>query len=163
MPTLGRRALATPATQALAAARITFRQVSYVHDTTTDDYGQEAVRRLGLDPTRVFKTLVTEADGIPTIAVVPVADRVDLKALASAIGAKRAGLVEPQTAQRLTGYVVGGISPLGQRRQLRTVIDASATGHDTVFVSAGRRGLEVELAPEDLRHATAAIFAPIAR
>lgn len=163
MPSTGRRGLATPATQALAAARVTFRQVSYVHDASTDSYGEEAARELGLEPRRVFKTLVTQADGIPAIAVVPVADRVDLKALASALGAKKASLVEPATAQRLTGYVVGGISPLGQRTQLRTVIDASATTHDTVFVSAGRRGLEVELTPDDLRQATAAIFAPIAR
>jgi Cys-tRNA(Pro)/Cys-tRNA(Cys) deacylase len=111
----------------------------------------------------VYKTLLAVVDGRLTVAVVPVADRLDLKALATAVDGKRAELAEPAVAERATGYVVGGISPLGQRRRLPTVVDASASGHERVLVSAGRRGLDVELAPADLVRLTGAVLAPIAR
>ncbi|MGW1142980.1 aminoacyl-tRNA deacylase, partial [Streptomyces zhihengii] len=118
---------------------------------------------LGVPPARVFKTLVADVDGALTVAVVPVAGQLDLKALASAVGGKRAVMADPAAAERTTGYVRGGISPLGQRKRLPTVLDASAWEHETICVSAGRRGLEVELAAEALRTLTSAVRAPIAR
>jgi Cys-tRNA(Pro)/Cys-tRNA(Cys) deacylase len=126
-------------------------------------YGAEAAEALGLDPARIFKTLVAEADGRLVAAVVPVAGELDLRALAAAIGARRAVLAEPAAAERATGYVVGGISPLGGRRALPTVVDATALEHATVFVSAGRRGLQLELAPGDLVALAGAQVAAIAR
>ncbi len=116
----------------------------------TGAYGTEAAEALGLDPARVFKSLVAEVDGTPVIAVVPVSGSLDLKALAAAAGAKRATLADPAVAARTTGYVVGGISPLGQRTRLRTFVDASAEEFTTIFVSAGKRGLQVELTAADL-------------
>jgi Cys-tRNA(Pro)/Cys-tRNA(Cys) deacylase len=118
---------------------------------------------MGVPPERVFKTLVAEVDGRLTVAVVPVSGSLDLKALAAAAGGKRAVMADPAAAERSSGYVLGGISPLGQRRPLRTVVDASALAYPTVFCSAGRRGLEVELAPADLVALTSAITAPISR
>jgi Cys-tRNA(Pro)/Cys-tRNA(Cys) deacylase len=153
----------TPATKAATRAEIAFSVHEYAHDPGTVAYGAEAVERLGLDPRRVFKTIVLEASGRFAVAVVPVAADVDLKAFAAALGAKHATLAEPADAQRLTGYVVGGISPVGQKRALPTVIDESATTFATIFVSAGRRGLELELAPEALRAVTGGAFAAIAR
>jgi Cys-tRNA(Pro)/Cys-tRNA(Cys) deacylase len=126
-------------------------------------FGMEAARALGLDPAQVFKTLVADVDGRPTVAVVPVDRSVDLKALAGAMGGKRAAMAEPAAAERVTGYVVGGISPLGQRRRLPTVVDASAMAWPTILVSAGRRGLDVELAPGDLVALTGAVTAAVAR
>lgn len=126
-------------------------------------YGAEAAHALGVDPARVYKTLLAGVDGAPTVAVLPVGARLDLKALAAAVGGKRAEMADPSAAERLTGYVVGGISPLGQRRRLPTVVDASATSHPTVLVSAGRRGLDVELAPADLVRLTGALVADVAR
>ena len=125
-------------------------------------YGTEAAEALGLDPRRVFKTLVAEVDGAPVLAMVPVAGTLDLKALATARGGKKAVMADPADAERLTGYVTGGISPLGQRRQLRTLVDQTALRHDTVYVSAGRRGLQVELAPGDLVAAASATTAAVA-
>lgn len=126
-------------------------------------YGVEAAAALALDPGRVFKTLVAEADGALVAAVVPVAGELDLRALAATVGARRAALADPAAAERATGYVVGGISPLGGRRTLPTVVDDSALGHATVFVSAGRRGLQLELAPGDLVALVGARVAAIAR
>ena len=123
----------------------------------------EAAQSLGLDPAQVFKTLLADVDGTLTVAVVPVDRSLDLKGLAAAVGGKRAVMAEPATAERATGYVVGGISPLGQRRRLPTVVDVSALEWDTVLVSAGRRGLDVELAPADLVRMTAAVTAPVSR
>jgi Cys-tRNA(Pro)/Cys-tRNA(Cys) deacylase len=123
----------------------------------------EAAQALGLDPAQVFKTLLADVDGTLTVAVVPVDRSLDLKGLAAAVGGKRAVMAEPATAERATGYVVGGISPLGQRRRLPTVVDVSALEWDTVLVSAGRRGLDVELAPADLVRMTAAVTAPVSR
>ncbi|MFC8292729.1 Cys-tRNA(Pro) deacylase [Streptomyces sp. NPDC057242] len=153
----------TPATAALTAAGTPFTVHAYEHDPASPSYGEEAAEALGVSPDRVFKTLVADVDGELTVAVVPVAGRLDLKALASAVGGKRAVMADPVAAERTTGYVRGGISPLGQRRRLRTVLDASASEHATVCVSAGRRGLEVELSPADLAALTSAVVAPIGR
>lgn len=153
----------TPATVALTAAGVPFTVHAYPHDPASPSYGEEAARALGVAPERVFKTLVAEVDGSLTVGVVPVTGSLDLKALASAVGGKRATMADPAAAERTTGYVRGGISPLGQRRALPTVVDASAHALETVYVSAGRRGLEVELAPADLVGLTRATVAPIAR
>ncbi|MFJ4698593.1 Cys-tRNA(Pro) deacylase [Streptomyces sp. NPDC088768] len=153
----------TPATVALAQAGTSYTLHAYAHDPAHPSYGEEAAEALGVTPDRVFKTLVAEVDGSLTVAVVPVAGTLDLKALAAAAGGKRAVMADPAAAERMTGYVRGGISPLGQRRPLPTVIDDSAAAHATICVSAGRRGLEVELAPEDLATLTKAVLAPIGR
>ncbi|MFF1509920.1 Cys-tRNA(Pro) deacylase [Streptomyces sp. NPDC058326] len=153
----------TPATVALTAAGTDFTLHAYEHDPASPSYGEEAAEALGVSPDRVFKTLVADVDGELTVAVVPVAGQLDLKALASAVGGKRAAMADPAAAERTTGYVRGGISPLGQRKRLRTVIDASASEHVSICVSAGRRGLEVELSPADLAALTSAVVAPIGR
>jgi Cys-tRNA(Pro)/Cys-tRNA(Cys) deacylase len=126
-------------------------------------YGLDAAAALGLDPARVFKTLIAAVDGVLVAAVVPVSGELDLKALAAAMGGRRADLAAPADAERATGYVVGGISPLGMRRRLAAVLDRSADAFPTIHVSGGRRGLQVELAPTDLRRLSGAISAPIAR
>jgi Cys-tRNA(Pro)/Cys-tRNA(Cys) deacylase len=153
----------TPATVALTSAGVTFTIHSYDHDPAHPSYGEEAAEAMGVSPDRVFKTLVADVDGALTVAVVPVAGSLDLKALATAVGGKRAAMADPSLAERTTGYVRGGISPLGQRRRLPTVLDASAATHPTICVSAGRRGLEVELSPDDLTSLTGAVVAPIGR
>lgn len=153
----------TPATVALTAAGTAFTVHAYAHDPASPSYGEEAAEALGVSPDRVFKTLVADVDGHLTVAVVPVAGSLDLKALASAVGGKRATMADPAAAERTTGYVRGGISPLGQRKRLPTVLDASARSHETICVSAGRRGLEVELSPKDLAALTDAVVAPIGR
>ncbi|MEV5980178.1 Cys-tRNA(Pro) deacylase [Streptomyces sp. NPDC052114] len=153
----------TPATVALTAAGTAFTVHSYEHDPSHPSYGEEAAEAMGVSPDRVFKTLVAEVDGELTVAVVPVAGSLDLKALAAAVSGKRAVMADPAAAERTTGYVRGGISPLGQRKRLRTVLDDSASAHATICVSAGRRGLEVELAPDDLAALTGAVLAPIGR
>ncbi|AWE49787.1 Cys-tRNA(Pro) deacylase [Streptomyces nigra] len=153
----------TPATVALTAAGVAYTVHSYDHDPAHPSYGEEAAQAMGVSPDRVFKTLVADVDGALTVAVVPVAGQLDLKALAAAVGGKRAAMADPALAERTTGYVRGGISPLGQRKRLRTVLDASASDHDTICVSAGRRGLEVELAPADLAALTGAVLAPVGR
>lgn len=153
----------TPATAVLVEHRIEHSVHPYEHDATRDSYGAEAVDALGLDPARVFKTLVTDVDGRLTVALVAVTARLDTKALAAAAAAKKARMADPERIQRVTGYVLGGVSPLGQRSTLSTFIDSSVTGHDTVYCSAGRRGLQIELAPDDLIRLTAATLAPIAR
>jgi Cys-tRNA(Pro)/Cys-tRNA(Cys) deacylase len=153
----------TPATVALTAAGVDFTVHAYDHDPSHPSYGEEAAEAMGVSPERVFKTLVADVDGALTVAVVPVAGQLDLKALASAVGGKKAAMADPALAERTTGYVRGGISPLGQRKRLPTVLDASAGGHATICVSAGRRGLEVELSPADLSALTGATLAPIGR
>ena len=151
----------TPATALLTRERVEHRLHGYTHGTGAP-YGPEAAEALELDPARVFKTLVAEVDGTLTIGIVPVSAILDLKGLAAAVGGKRARMAEIATAERATGYVAGGISPLGGRKRLPTVLDASARELPTMFCSAGRRGLEVELAPADLARLTGARFAPIA-
>jgi Cys-tRNA(Pro)/Cys-tRNA(Cys) deacylase len=153
----------TPAVTVLEQKGLAYVLHPYVHDDSATSYGDEAARALGVDPMRIFKTLVVDGDHGLAVAVVPVARQVDLKAAAHALGAKRLTLADQQHAQRSTGYVTGGISPIGQRKALPTVVDESALGWDTLFVSAGRRGLQVELAPRDLVEVTAARTAAIAR
>jgi Cys-tRNA(Pro)/Cys-tRNA(Cys) deacylase len=155
-------ATGTPATALLTKAKIAFTLHPYDHDPRAEAYGDEAAAALGIEPTRIFKTLIALVDGKLVCAVVPVAQRLDVKALAAAVGGKRGGLAEPAAAARATGYVVGGISPIAQKSRLPVVVDGSAERFDTVFVSAGRRGLQVELAPADLARAANARFAPIA-
>ena len=149
--------------RALEQAGVVHTVHPYDHDPRAASYGLEAAEVLGVDPARVLKTLLADVDGRLVVAVVPVSGRLDLKALARASGARRAEMAGPATAERATGYVVGGISPLGQRRTHDTVVDSSALDHDTVLVSAGRRGLDVELAPADLVALTSATTAPIAQ
>jgi Cys-tRNA(Pro)/Cys-tRNA(Cys) deacylase len=155
-------ATGTPATALLTKQKIPFTLHPYDHDPRAEAYGDEAATALGIEPTRIFKTLIALIDGSMVCAVVPVAARLDVKALAAAVGGKRGGMAEPAAAARATGYVVGGISPLGQRTRLQVVVDASAEGFETVYVSAGKRGLQVELSPADLARAANARFAPIA-
>jgi Cys-tRNA(Pro)/Cys-tRNA(Cys) deacylase len=153
----------TPATVALSKAKVEFTSHAYDHDPAAKSYGLEAAEALGLAPEQVFKTLLVEVDGKLTVGVVPVGKQLDLKAIAAAAGGKKAVMADPTAAERTTGYVVGGISPIGQKRALPTVIDATATDHDTVYVSGGRRGLDIGLAPKDLITITNARTAPIAR
>jgi Cys-tRNA(Pro)/Cys-tRNA(Cys) deacylase len=153
----------TPAVAALTAAGIAFTARAFDADPAAQSYGLEAARALGADPARVLKTILVETAAGPAVGVVPVDRRLDLKAIAAALGTKRAEVAEPRAAERPTGYVVGGISPVGQRRALPTVIDESAFAHPTVLVSGGRRGLDLELAPADLLRATSGTRAPIAR
>lgn len=141
---------ATPATALLAKHAITHRVHSYEHDPRAESFGEQAAEALGLPAERVFKTLVAEVDGRMTVGVIPITGRLDLKALAASRAGKKAQLAETATAERATGYVAGGISPLGQKKRLPTVIDESAMAFETVFCSAGRRGLEIELSPSDL-------------
>lgn len=140
----------TPATTALDKAGVGYRTHSYRHDDRADSYGEEAAAQLGLDPRQIFKTLIASVDGTLVCAVVPVATRLDLKALATAAGGRRAELAEPAKAQRATGYVLGGISPLGHRSRIPVLVDSSADDFDRIYVSAGKRGLQLELAPADL-------------
>lgn len=151
----------TPATAALAAAGVPFVLHPYSHDPAAASYGAEAAAVLGIDPARVFKTLMVEVEGRLAVGIVPVSGTLDLKAFAAAMGAKKAAMADPAGAQRRTGYVLGGISPLGQRLPSPTVLDFSALGLDTMLVSGGRRGLDIELAPLDLVRLTDAITAPI--
>ncbi len=153
----------TPATVALAEAGVSFTLHPYEHHDDATNFGNEAASALGVEPTRIFKTLVVDAGGELVVAVVPVAHQLDLKALAAAVGAKKAMMADPAAAARSTGYVLGGISPIGQRHRLRTVLDSSAHGFATIYVSAGKRGLQVELAAEDLARVTGAELAHIAQ
>jgi Cys-tRNA(Pro)/Cys-tRNA(Cys) deacylase len=156
---------ATPAVRTLDQAKANYSLHEYdpADGGPAHGYGEAAVAALGADPAQVFKTLVAQVDGALTVAVVPVSGQLDLKALAAAVGGRKAAMADPTDAERSTGYVRGGISPLGQRRALRTVVDESALRFATVLVSAGRRGLQVELAPADLVRLTRARTAAIAR
>ncbi len=147
----------------LAAAGIDFTVHAYEHDPRSSSYGLEAAQALGLDPDQVLKTLVAVVDGDPVVAIVPVSTTVDLKRLAAAHGGRRCELAEPANAERLTGYVVGGISPIGQRRQLPTYVEETAGLHEIVYVSGGRRGLDLGLSPDDLLAVTWGTFADLAR
>ena len=151
----------TPATVLLTAQRVPHTLHPYDVSPEAPNYGALVAQALDVAPERLFKTLVTEVDGALTVAVVPVTGELDLKALATAAGGKRAGLADRTVAERTTGYVRGGISPLGQRRRLPTVVDSSALDLDLMYVSAGRRGLQVSLAPADLIRLTAAVTSPI--
>jgi Cys-tRNA(Pro)/Cys-tRNA(Cys) deacylase len=153
----------TPATVALTKAGLPFTTHAYEHDPAAKSYGLEAADALGLEAAQVFKTLLVEVDGKLAVGVVPVDKQLDLKAVAAALGGKRAAMADPAAAERITGYVVGGISPIGQKRPLPTVVDSTATDHDTVYVSGGRRGLDLGLSPTNLIAITTARTAPIAR
>ncbi|MFC4784620.1 Cys-tRNA(Pro) deacylase [Nocardioides sp. MAHUQ-72] len=153
----------TPATVALTRAGISFTLHEYAHDPRAESYGLEAAEALGLDPARVFKTLMATVDGRLAVAVVPVSGQLDLKALARALGGSKAAMAEVAAAERATGYVAGGISPIGQKRSHPTVLDSTALDHPTVFVSGGRRGLDLEIAPADLVRVTGATTAAIRR
>lgn len=156
----------TPAVRAAEAGGIRYAIHEYAHDPAQRAYGEEAARALGLAPSRVFKTLLVTLDGDErrlAVALVPVSAQLDLKAVAAALGAKRAAMAEGRAAERATGYVLGGISPLGQRRRLPMRLDASAQAFASIFVSGGRRGLEIELAPDDLLRLCGGETATIAR
>lgn len=166
---MGRAGGATPAVRALDRADVRYTLRGYDHDPRAESFGLEAAQALDVDPDRVLKTLLAvlaPGGGRPghlVVGVVPVSGQLDLKALARALGGSRASMAPVAEAERATGYVAGGISPLGQRRRLPTVVDDSALAFDTVLVSAGRRGLDVELAPGDLVRLTEAVTAPVAR
>ncbi|PAT43247.1 Cys-tRNA(Pro) deacylase [Vandammella animalimorsus] len=154
----------TPAIELLKAHGVAHQVLSYTHDSKAPSYGLEAVEKLGLAPQQVFKTLLAQTEaGELLVAVVPVAAQLDLKALAQAAGCKKCEMAQPQAAQRATGYLVGGISPLGQKKAHRSFIDATAQALDGLYVSAGRRGLEIALAPQDLARLCQARFAALAR
>ncbi|MFC7488729.1 Cys-tRNA(Pro) deacylase [Knoellia sp. CPCC 206453] len=153
----------TPATVALARAGIPYAVRAYEHDPAAESFGLEAARALGVEPARVFKTLLVDTGTGLAVGVVPVDRTLDLKAMAGALGVKKVAMADPVAAERSSGYVVGGISPIGQKRALSTVVDVSAAEHETVFVSGGRRGLDLELSPADLVSVTDASTGPIAR
>jgi Cys-tRNA(Pro)/Cys-tRNA(Cys) deacylase len=153
----------TQATLALDRARVTYTRHPYEHDPTASSFGLEAAEVLGVDPQRVLKTLLVETGRGLAVGIVPVSGQLDLKALASALGVKSVTMADPVAAERSTGYVVGGISPVGQKRALPTVLDDTAYGFETVLVSGGRRGFDIELSPVDLESVTGARRARIGR
>ena len=153
----------TPATVALERAGVAFTRHPYEHDPAAPSYGLEAAQALGLDPAGVFKTLLADVDGRLVVAIVPVVGQLDLKALAAAVGGKRAAMADPGAAERATGYVVGGISPIGQKKRLPAVLDDSALRRTTIYVSGGRRGLDLGLDPRDLVDLLGAHVARIGR
>jgi len=153
----------TPATVLLTKAGVAFTRHAYDHSPAAVSYGLAAAEALGLDPDQVFKTLLVSVDGTLVVGIVPVSGQLDLKAVAAAVGGKKAAMADPADAERSTGYVVGGISPLGQRRLHPTVLDVSAMSFEVVYVSGGRRGLDVGLSPHDLVRLTDAVVAPLGR
>jgi Cys-tRNA(Pro)/Cys-tRNA(Cys) deacylase len=153
----------TPATVALTRAGVAFDVHPYAHDPAAASYGLEAAAALEVPAGQVFKTLLVDSRSALAVAIVPVDRQLDLKAVAAALGWKKAVMAEPAAAERATGYVVGGISPVGQKRRLPTVVDRSASGLGRVYVSGGRRGLDLSLAPADLVRVTGAVLADIAR
>ncbi|MBQ0745325.1 MAG: Cys-tRNA(Pro) deacylase [Marinobacter sp.] len=152
----------TPGIDAASKAGIFHNIHEYEHDSSSAGYGNEAAEKLGVDPSRIFKTLVVSVDGKTlVVGVVPVTGMLSMKLIAKAAGGKKASMADPQEVQRRTGYVLGGVSPLGQKNRLKTLIDASAEAFDTIYVSAGRRGLEIELSPEDLARLTGGQLVPL--
>jgi len=152
----------TPAIHAAKKAKITYTLHSYDHEHAAASYGMEAAEKLGIPPERVFKTLVAQIDPKRfVVAVIPVSEMLSLKQLAEAAGAKKAKMADGDDVQRISGYVLGGVSPLGQKKRLDTFIDISAQAFPTLFVSAGRRGLELELSPTDLQTLSSAVFMPL--
>lgn len=152
----------TPAINQLDAAGVAYTLHEYEHDGSSHDFGMEAATKLGLDPDQVFKTLLVTADGEQAVAIVPVSGKLALKAVGKALGAKRVEMCDPAVAERITGYVRGGISPFGQKKRLRTVVDEMATVFDTIFVSGGKRGLDIGVAPSDLVALLDAVVADVA-
>lgn len=153
----------TPAINAAKKAKISIVVREYAHDPACASYGLEAAEKLGVDPERVFKTLVADLGGELVVVVIPVEAMLSLKLLAKAAGAKKAAMADKSLVERTTGYVLGGVSPLGQKKRLRTFIDASAGDHSTILVSGGRRGLDIEIDPQDLARMTGGSFAPLAQ
>ena len=152
----------TPAVNLVRRQKIEHVIHEYRHDASAESYGQEAAEKLGLSPERVFKTLVVKLDGVDlAVGVIPVTSKLSMKLIAKAAGARKAVMADPQEVERSTGYVLGGVSPLGQKKQLNTFIDSSAKGFPSIYVSAGRRGLEIELAPEDLERLTDGVLTSI--
>jgi Cys-tRNA(Pro)/Cys-tRNA(Cys) deacylase len=151
----------TRALQVLEQAKVPFTAHAYELTETAETYGEAVAAQLGVDPRRLYKTLLASVDGAPVVAIVPVADRLALKGLARAAGGKKAEMIDPATAERLTGYVTGGISPFGQKRRLAVFVDASIGDHDTIYCSAGRRGLQVEVDPTDLTRLLDATIVPL--
>lgn len=158
-----RRTGGTPATVALDRAGVDYTLHPYEHDRRVASYGLEAAAALGVDPARVFKTLLASLDGRLVVGIVPVSSQLDLKALARALDGSKAVMADVAAAERATGYVAGGISPVGQKRTHETVLDASALDHRTILVSGGRRGLDLEIAPTDLVATTGAIVDRVGR
>lgn len=154
----------TPAINIARKAKIAHNVHEYQHDPSHEAFGMEAAEKLGIEPSQVFKTLVVALDSKElAVAVVPVSSMLNMKQIAKVLKAKKAMMADKADVQRSTGYVLGGVSPLGQKKRLKTVIDASAQDFDTLFVSAGRRGLEIELSPQDLSHLTQGVFAKISQ
>ncbi|WP_353950064.1 Cys-tRNA(Pro) deacylase [Knoellia sp. S7-12] len=153
----------TPATVALTKAKIVYAVRAYQHDPAAESFGLEAAQALGVEPARVFKTLLVSTGTGLAVGIVPVDRTLDLKAMASTLGVKKVAMADPVAAERSSGYVLGGISPVGQKRLLPTVVDVSAFEHETILVSGGRRGLDIELSPEALVTVTQASHGPIAR
>ncbi|AOY89346.1 aminoacyl-tRNA deacylase [Marinobacter salinus] len=152
----------TPGINAARKARIAHTIHEYDHDPASESYGTEAATKTGADPQRVFKTLVVAIDGKElAVGIVPVTGMLSMKLIARAAGGKKASMADPEDVQRSTGYVLGGVSPLGQKKRLKTFLDSSADAFDTIYVSAGRRGLEIELSPQDLRKLTGGRLAPL--
>lgn len=159
---MGKTSSGTPALTLLEEVGVEFEVHTYELDEAgTETYGEAVARVLGVEPDRLFKTLVAEVDGRPTVAIVPVSTRLSVKALAKAAGGKKADMIAPDVAERLTGYVTGGISPFGQKRRMPTYVDETIELWDTIFVSAGRRGLQVELRPADLTAVLSAVVAAL--
>lgn len=153
----------TPATVALDRATLSYTRHTYDHDPAAASYGLEAAAALGVPPERVFKTLLVDLGARLAVGIVPVSGSLDLKSIATTLGVKSVSMAAPEAAERATGYVVGGISPIGQKRALTTVLDSSALTHPTIFVSGGRRGFDLEVAPADLMALTKAVPAAISR
>jgi Cys-tRNA(Pro)/Cys-tRNA(Cys) deacylase len=151
----------TPAINAAKKAKIPYTVHEYVHDPVCASYGLEAAEKLNINPSRVYKTLVADLGGEIVVAVIPVTAMLSMKLLANSAGAKKAAMADKSLVERTTGYVLGGVSPLGQKKRLRTFIDASARSHPTILVSGGRRGLDIEIAPEDLARMTGGNFAQL--
>ncbi len=153
----------TPATVALDRAGVAYAVRAYEHDPAAQSYGLEAAQALGVEPARVFKTLLVDTEQGLGVGIVPVDALLDLKAIAASLSMKKVTMADPKVAERTTGYVVGGISPVGQKKALPTVLDESATTFETILVSGGKRGLDIEIAPKDLLRVTGGRTASIAR
>jgi Cys-tRNA(Pro)/Cys-tRNA(Cys) deacylase len=152
----------TPAINAAKKEKIVYTVHQYPHDPGHDSYGKEAAEILNIEATRVFKTLVAQLDnGTLAVAIVPVSSMLSMKKFAKAAGVKKAVMAEKSLVEKATGYVLGGVSPLGQKKRIPTILDVTAKDYSTIFVSAGRRGLEIELVPSDLAALTSATFAEI--